>query len=96
MGMVGRCDVAVAGGAAGAPEHALWRGRPAVVVGGPPAGGLGTYLLPTYWRNIGVVFPPQSAVTLINHVIYFGGNDITTPLIVLSLYVLAGWPSSAT
>jgi hypothetical protein len=31
-----------------------------------------------YWRNIGVIFPPQSAVTLISHVIYFGGNDITT------------------
>ena len=61
-----------------------------IVVGGPPAGGLGTYLLPVYWRNIGVIFPPQSAVTLINHVIYFGGNDITTPLIILSLYVLAG------
>jgi hypothetical protein len=61
-----------------------------IVVGGPPAGGLGTYLLPVYWRNIGVIFPPQSAVTLINHVIYFGGNDITTPLIVLFLYAAAG------
>ena len=61
-----------------------------IVVGGPPAGGLGTYLLPDYWRNIGVIFPPQNAVTLINHVIYFGGNNITTPLIVLLLYALAG------
>ena len=61
-----------------------------IVVAGPAAGGLGTYLLPTYWRNIGVIFPPQNAVTLINHVIYFGGNDITTPLIVLLLYALAG------
>ena len=61
-----------------------------IVVGGPPAGGLGTYLLPVYWRNIGVIFPPQSAVTLIRNVIYFGGNDITTPLIVLFLYALAG------
>ena len=61
-----------------------------IVVGGPPAGGLGTYLLPVYWRNIGVIFPPQNAVTLINHVLYFGGNDITTALIVLLLYVAAG------
>ena len=61
-----------------------------IVVGGPAAGGSGTYLLPVYWRNIGVIFPPQNAVTLINHVIYFGGNDITTPLIVLLLYVAAG------
>jgi hypothetical protein len=61
-----------------------------IVVGGPPAGGLGTYLLPVYWRNIGVIFPPQSAVTLIRHVLYFGGNDISTPLVVLFLYAVAG------
>ena len=61
-----------------------------IVVGGSGAGGLGTYMLPVYWRNIGVLFPPQNAVDLIRNVIYFGGNDITTPLIVLSLYALAG------
>ncbi|WP_042389597.1 hypothetical protein [Streptacidiphilus melanogenes] len=61
-----------------------------IVVGGPPAGGLGTYLLPVYWRNIGVIFPPQSAITLINRVLYFGGNGITTPMIVLFLYAFAG------
>ncbi|GAA2780085.1 hypothetical protein GCM10010441_00930 [Kitasatospora paracochleata] len=61
-----------------------------IVIGGPPAGGLGTYLLPVYWRNIGVLLPPQSAVTLINHVLYFGGSDISTPLVVLFLYAFAG------
>ena len=61
-----------------------------IVVGGSGAGGLGTYMLPVYWRNIGVLFPPQNAVDLIRNVIYFGGNDITTPLIVLFLYALAG------
>ncbi|MFJ8111123.1 hypothetical protein [Streptomyces sp. NPDC096132] len=61
-----------------------------IVIGGPPAGGLGTYLLPVYWRNIGVILPPQSAVTLVNHVLYFDGNDISTPLVVLLLYVVAG------
>ncbi|MEV6212676.1 hypothetical protein [Kitasatospora sp. NPDC051914] len=61
-----------------------------IVIGGPPAGGLGTYLLPVYWRNIGVILPPQSAVTLINHVLYFGGSDISTPLVVLFLYAFAG------
>ena len=62
-----------------------------IVVGGSGAGGLGTYMLPpAYWRNIGVLFPPQNAVDLIRNVIYFGGNDITTPLIVLFLYALAG------
>ncbi|MGW1070959.1 hypothetical protein ACWD4F_41500 [Streptomyces aureus] len=61
-----------------------------IAVGGPPAGGLGTYLLPVYWRNIGVVLPPQSAITLVNRVLYFDGNDISTPLTVLFLYAAAG------
>ena len=47
-------------------------------------------MLPRTGRNIGVLFPPQNAVDLIRNVIYFGGNDITTPLIVLFLYALAG------
>ena len=33
--------------------------------------------------------PAANAVDLIRNVIYFGGNDITTPLIVLFLYALA-------
>ena len=61
-----------------------------IVLGGVGAGGSGQSLLPVYWQNIGVVFPPQNAVTLIRNVIYFGGNDITTPLIVLFLYAIAG------
>jgi hypothetical protein len=61
-----------------------------IIFGGSSAGGLGVYLLPVYWRNIGVVLPNQNAVTLFTNVIYFGGNNITTPLVVLSLYVLAG------
>jgi hypothetical protein len=61
-----------------------------IVVGGSAAGGSGTYLLPVYWRNIGVLFPPQNAVDLIRNVLYFGGNNISTPLIVLFLYAFAG------
>lgn len=61
-----------------------------IAIGGPPAGGLGTYLLPVYWRNIGVILPAQNAITLVNHVLYFDGNDISTPLIVLFLYAAAG------
>ena len=61
-----------------------------IVVGGSAAGGSGTFLLPVYWRNIGVLFPPQNAVDLIRNVLYFGGNNITTPLIVLFAYALAG------
>src|SRR5262245_50896350 len=61
-----------------------------IFLGGAGAGGFGTYLLPVYWRNIGVVFPPQNAVTLINHVIYCGGNTPPPPLVVLSWYLVAG------
>ena len=61
-----------------------------IVVGGSGAGGSGTFMLPVYWRNIGVLFPPQNAVDLIRNVLYFGGNNITTPLIVLFAYGLAG------
>ena len=61
-----------------------------IIVGGSGAGGAGTYLLPVYWRNIGVVLPPQNAVTLVRNVLYFGGNNITTPLVVLFLYAFAG------
>lgn len=61
-----------------------------IFVGGPGMGGSGTFMLPNYWRNIGVVLPPQSGVSLIRNVLYFGGNNITTPLIVLFVYALAG------
>jgi hypothetical protein len=61
-----------------------------LIVGGSSAGGLGITLLPVYWQDIGAVFPPRNAVELIRNVLYFGGNNITTPLIVLFLYALAG------
>ncbi|MEU6530893.1 hypothetical protein ABZ869_17115 [Streptomyces sp. NPDC046928] len=61
-----------------------------VVVGLASSGGFGAYLLPVYWRNIGTLLPPQNAIDLINSVLYFGANDITTPLIVLFLWALAG------
>ena len=61
-----------------------------IVVGGAGGGGPGLYLLPVYWRNIGVVLPPQNGVTLIGNVLYFRGHGITTPLVVLFLYALAG------
>ena len=61
-----------------------------IVLGGAGAGGAGTYMLPTYWRNIGVLFPPQNAVTLIRQVLYFGGHNITTPVIVLALWAAFG------
>lgn len=61
-----------------------------IFVGGSSMGGGGPYLLPTYWRNIGAVLPPQNGASFVRNVLYFGGNDITTPLIVLLVYALAG------
>lgn len=61
-----------------------------IIVGLASSGGFGTYLLPVYWRNIGVLLPPQNAVELIRNVIYFGGNNITTPLAVLLIWAVAG------
>ncbi|WP_331769053.1 hypothetical protein OG948_34990 (plasmid) [Embleya sp. NBC_00888] len=61
-----------------------------IIVGGSAAGGIGITLLPDYWQHLGAVFPPQHAVTLLRNVIYFDGNNITTPVIVLGLYALAG------
>jgi len=61
-----------------------------IIVGLPSSGGFGTYLLPNYWRNIGVLLPPQNAADLIRNVLYFNGHGITTPLVVLLLWAVAG------
>ncbi|WP_371498634.1 hypothetical protein OG871_21670 [Kitasatospora sp. NBC_00374] len=61
-----------------------------IIVGGSAAGGVGVTLLPDYWQHLGAIFPPQHAVTLIRNVIYFNGNNITEPLIILGLYALVG------
>ncbi|MEV0783488.1 hypothetical protein AB0I52_11010 [Streptomyces sp. NPDC050423] len=61
-----------------------------IFLGGAGSGGSGLSLLPSYWQHLGAVFPPQSAVTLLRNVLYFDGNNITTPLIILGLYALGG------
>jgi hypothetical protein len=61
-----------------------------VVLGGPPAGGVGVYLLPTYWQAIGALFPARHAVVLFRNILYFNGNHILVPLMVLGLYALVG------
>jgi hypothetical protein len=60
-----------------------------VPLNGGAAGGLGVYLLPVYWRNIGVTLPSQNAGTLISSVLYFGGNGISTALVVLFAWAIA-------
>jgi len=60
-----------------------------VPLNGGAAGGLGVYLLPVYWRNIGVTLPSQNAGTLISSVLYFGGHGISTALVVLFAWAIA-------
>ncbi|MHB9862305.1 ABC-2 transporter permease [Streptomyces sp. YIM S03343] len=61
-----------------------------IIVGGASAGGSGLNMLPVYWQHIGVVLPPQNAVTLFRNVLYFGGNNITAPCVILAVYTLVG------
>jgi hypothetical protein len=63
-----------------------------VVFFGNPStgGGNGVAYLPPFWQNIGVVLPPRNGLYLIRNTLYFYGNSITQPLIVLGIYVLVG------
>ena len=55
------------------------------------SGGLSApELLPELWTTIGSGLPGQSAVELIRNLVYFDGEAITTPLIVLGAYALGG------
>lgn len=53
-------------------------------------GGNGVGYLPPFWQAIGVVLPPRNGLYLIRNTLYFHGNSITQPLIVLGIYVLVG------
>jgi hypothetical protein len=61
-----------------------------VVLGLSSGGGAGVSLLPVAWQTIGTALPNQHAITLFRNIVYFGGNNITVPLIVLGIYVVAG------
>ncbi|MEV6905127.1 hypothetical protein [Amycolatopsis sp. NPDC051372] len=62
-----------------------------VFFGNPSTGGVnGTAYLPAFWQFIGPGLPLWNGVTLIRNTLYFGGNSITQPAIVLSIYVVAG------
>ena len=62
-----------------------------VFIGNPSTGGVnGVAYLPPFWQAIGVVLPPRNGLYLIRNTLYFGGNAITTPIIVLSIYVVVG------
>jgi hypothetical protein len=59
-----------------------------IVVGLPVAGAGGVQMLPPYWQAIGGALPPRYGGELIQNVLYFSSNDITTPIVVLVVYTL--------
>jgi hypothetical protein len=62
-----------------------------VVAGNPSAGGaLPGPLLPPFWRAIGPALPPGPGTWVARSIAYFRGNAVTAPLLVLSLWAVAG------
>lgn len=62
-----------------------------VFFGNPSTGGVnGTAYLPTFWQVIGPGLPPWNGTTAVRNTLYFDGNSITQPLVVLSIYVVVG------
>jgi hypothetical protein len=59
-----------------------------IVIGLPLAGQTGVQMLSPYWQAIGGALPPRYGADLIQNVLYFSSNNITTPIIVLAVYAL--------
>src|SRR5262249_46075305 len=57
-------------------------------IGLPAAGAGGVQMMPPYWQAIGGALPPRYGGELIQNVLYFSSNNITTPIVVLSVYLL--------
>jgi hypothetical protein len=61
-----------------------------VVLGNPASGGpAATPLLPGFWRTIGPYLPTGAGTDLARNIVYFDGNALTRPLLVLTVW-LAG------
>lgn len=62
-----------------------------VIIGNPSSGGPYQYaLLPAFWRGVGPWLPNGAGTSAIRNIVYFGGHDIRTSLLVLAGYVVAG------
>lgn len=62
-----------------------------IFFGNPSTGGEnGVAYLPPFWQRIGLVLPPRNGLYLIRNTLYFHGNSITVPLIVLGIYAFVG------
>ncbi|MFD9815006.1 DUF3533 domain-containing protein [Streptomyces sp. NPDC059080] len=62
-----------------------------VVFGNPSAGGAYPYpLLPPFWRAIGPALPPGAGTWASRSIAYFGGNGLTSSLLVLAAWAVGG------
>ena len=57
--------------------------------GNPSSGGSnGAAYLPSFWNGIGPLLPPRNAYLLLRNSLYFDGNGIGQPLMVLAAYAV--------
>ena len=62
-----------------------------VVLGNPSAGGaFQKHLVPSFWRAIGDWIPTGAGTTAVRNIVYFSGNALATPMVVLAAWVVAG------
>ncbi|MDJ1133284.1 DUF3533 domain-containing protein [Streptomyces iconiensis] len=62
-----------------------------VVLGNPSAGGaFQRYMIPPFWRAIGDWIPTGAGTTAVRNIVYFSGNALATPLVVLAAWAVAG------
>ncbi|MEV6615583.1 DUF3533 domain-containing protein [Streptomyces sp. NPDC051051] len=62
-----------------------------VILGNPSAGGaLPPPLLPPFWKAIGPALPPGAGTWAARSIAYFDGNAMTSALLVLSAWAVAG------
>ncbi|CAL9455388.1 DUF3533 domain-containing protein [Streptomyces albus] len=62
-----------------------------VVLGNPSAGGaFQSHLIPPFWRAIGEWIPTGAGTTAVRNIVYFSGHGLTTPLLVMGAWALAG------
>jgi hypothetical protein len=62
-----------------------------VIFGAPASGGtVPAPYLPALWRVLGPYLPAGAGTTAVRNTIYFDGNRIATPLLVLTAYLVVG------
>jgi hypothetical protein len=62
-----------------------------IILGNPSSGGpIPNQLLPGIWRTVGPYLPEGAGTDLYRNVVYFGGHDLTRPLLVMFTWLFVG------